>query len=148
MTDGNDAMEDETMRWHPWMDTPVAQGTEQGIEWRVTANDIAFAWNGYARIPDGHIWRNLNADDIAPLVDVYGGITYGPDRSGWIGFDTLQGNSSMILLDGTDLDERRREWCRRMGWPYVEPHKWTFEEVIEETRRMAVSIAANDPMRE
>lgn len=52
----------------------------------------------------------------------------------------------MIMLDGISLDERRREWCERMGWPYVEPHRWTFEEVVAETRRMARSINANDPL--
>ncbi|WP_152597184.1 hypothetical protein [Bifidobacterium saguini] len=127
--------------WRPWMESPVHKGIEDGVEWRVMANDVFFAWQGYAQ---RHVWRNLTADDIAPLVDVYGGITYGPDRYGWIGFDTLQGNSSMIRLDGTDLDEPRRVLCARMGWPWVEPHKWTCDEVEAETRRMAACIAVND----
>ena len=130
--------------WRPWMAEPVREGVEDGVEWRIIANEVFFAWQGYAHIPDGHVWRHLNADDIEPLVDVYGGVTYGPDQSGWIGFDTLQGNSSMIGLDGTDLDESRRELCEKMGWPWIEPHKWTCEEIEEETKRMAACIAAND----
>ncbi|MBT1164653.1 hypothetical protein [Bifidobacterium felsineum] len=130
--------------WHPWMDDPVRTGVTDGVEWRIVAHNVYFAWQGYARIPDGHVWRHLSADDLDPLVHVYGGITYGPDEEGWIGFDTLQGNSSMISLDGEDLDERRRALCAMMGWPYVEPHKWTCDEVEAETKRMAASIAAND----
>ncbi len=31
------------------------------------------------------------------------------------------------------------------GWrPWIEPHRWTCDEVEEETRRMAACIAAND----
>lgn len=79
-----------------------------------------------------------------PLVDVYGGVAYGPDRQGRIGFDTLQGNSSVIGLDGENLDALRRQLCERIGWPWVESHKWTCDEFEEEMKRMAACIAAND----
>lgn len=81
--------------WWPWMAEPVREGVEDGIQWQIMTNDVLFSWQGYAHIPDGHVRRHLNADDIEPLVDVYGGVTYGPDRQGRIGFDTLQGNSSL-----------------------------------------------------
>lgn len=95
--------------WWPWMAEPVREGVEDGIQWQIMANDVLFSWQGYAHIPDGHVRRHLNADDIEPLVDVYGGVTYGPDRQGRIGFDTLQGNSSVIGLDGENLDALRRQ---------------------------------------
>ena len=110
------------------MAEPVREGVEDGI----MANDVLFLWQGYAHIPDGHVRRHLNADGIEPLVDVYGGVAYGPDRQGRIGFDTLQGNSSVIGLDGENLDALRRQLCERMGWPWVEPHKWTCDKVEEE----------------
>lgn len=91
------------------MAEPVREGVEDGIQWQIMANDVLFSWQGYAHIPDGHVRRHLNADDIEPLVDVYGGVTYGPDRQGRIGFDTLQGNSSVIGLDGENLDALRRQ---------------------------------------
>ena len=84
--------------WWPWMAEPVREGVEDGIQWRIMANDVLFLWQGYAHIPDGHVRRHLNADGIEPLVDVYGGVAYGPDRQGRIGFDTLQGNSSFDVL--------------------------------------------------
>lgn len=123
--------------WWPWMAEPVREGVEDGIQWQIMANDVLFSWQGYAHIPDGHVRRHLNADDIEPLVDVYGGVTYGPDRQGRIGFDTLQGNSSVIGLDGENLDALRRQLCERIGWPWVESHKWTCDEVEEEMKRMA-----------
>lgn len=97
------------------MAEPVREGVEDGIQWQIMANDVLFSWQGYAHIPDGHVRRHLNADDIEPLVDVYGGVTYGPDRQGRIGFDTLQGNSSVIGLDGENLDALRRQLCERIG---------------------------------
>lgn len=66
------------------MAEPVREGVEDGIQWQIMANDVLFSWQGYAHIPDGHVRRHLNADDIEPLVDVYGGVTYGPDRQGRI----------------------------------------------------------------
>ncbi len=126
------------------MAEPVREGVTDGIRWRIVASDVLFSWQGYAHIPDGHVRRHLNADGIEPLVDVYVGVAYGPDRQGRIGFDTLQGNSSVIGLDGTDLDASRRQLCERMGWPWVEPHKWTCDKVEKETKRMAARIAAND----
>lgn len=123
--------------WWPWMAEPVREGVEDGIQWQIMANDVLFSWQGYAHIPDGHVRRHLNADNIEPLVDVYGGITYGPDRQGRIGFDTLQGNSSVIGLDGENLDALRRQLCERIGWPWVESHKWTCDEVEEEGHEWA-----------
>ena len=58
--------------WWPWMAEPVREGVEDGIQWQIMANDVLFSWQGYAHIPDGHVRRHLNADDIDPLVDVYG----------------------------------------------------------------------------
>lgn len=81
------------------------------------------------------------------LVDVFGGITYGPDPDGWIGFDVLQDDASLLALDGTDLDGGLRALCEGMGWPWREPHRWTCDEVEGEAKRMAACIGANDPMR-
>lgn len=93
------------------MAEPVREGVTDGIRWRIVASDVFFAWQGYAHIPDGHVWRGLKANDIEPLIDVYGDVAYGPDRQGRIGFDTLQGNSSVIGLDGTRRPPHREEPC-------------------------------------
>ena len=47
--------------WWPWMAEPVREGVEDGIQWRIMANDVLFLWQGYAHIPDGHVRRHLNA---------------------------------------------------------------------------------------
>lgn len=39
------------------MSEPVREGVTDGIRWRIVASDVFFAWQGYAHIPDGHVWR-------------------------------------------------------------------------------------------
>ena len=43
--------------------------------------------NGYVKLPPGHPNFGREYDDIE--VDVHGGLTYGCDSHGWVGFDTL-----------------------------------------------------------
>lgn len=65
-------------------------GEVDGIRWATCNAPFPPAVNGYALLPAGHPWRELDlqGEDYA-AVDVHGGITYGPDADGWIGFDYL-----------------------------------------------------------
>lgn len=60
------------------------------MEWETTDRHY---WCGYVRVPDDMEkvrWRSTldeEGDLISPDVDVWGGITYGPDQNGWVGFD-------------------------------------------------------------
>lgn len=120
--------------------SPVKEGISHGIPWRVLASPIAFTWNGYIRLPANHPWRIL--EDWRIPTDVHGGITYGPDWDGWVGFDTCHADDSTLMLDGTDMDADLRTFCDLMGIPAPEsPHRWTCEEVVAETRRLAHQAA-------
>lgn len=87
----------------------IERGTEDGIEWALLEAPFYGAVNGYARLPEGHPWRELDLMfDDCEVVDVHGGVTYGPDEQGWIGFDTLHawdiwpGKTPMFESDAYD----------------------------------------------
>ncbi len=66
------------------------RGVEDGIEWMVVEAPFHGAYNGYARLPQGHSWQELDLQgDDYEVVDIHGGITFGPEEGGWIGFDTM-----------------------------------------------------------
>ena len=57
-------------------------------------------WCGYVQIPDdlGPVrWRadydSKHDNILEPEVDVWGGITYGPNDEGWVGFDDAHARS-------------------------------------------------------
>jgi hypothetical protein len=109
---------------------PIETGTEDGILWRVVEAPLYGAANGYVELPEGHPWRDkeLQIEDSG-LVDVHGGVTYGPTADGWIGFDTLHafdvwpGSSQFMGPDRHDI-------------------AWTVEKVVAETKRLAVQVKA------
>ena len=108
--------------------TPLAQGTEDGIEWRVIEAPLYGAANGYVILPEGHPWREKELQFGDVDIDVHGGITYGPKDDGWIGFDTLHA------------------WDKWPGSPDfgIDEHDihWTVEMVVEETKRLAAQVKA------
>lgn len=76
-------------RWvaiHEW----VAHGLDCAI-----AASPGYGLTGYVRLPDGH---QLTREQIDTL-DVHGGVTYGPDNLGWIGFDTQHLGDAWLVSD-------------------------------------------------
>lgn len=72
----------------PWDDIEVVDtGVKLGIRWLTAHNGLYGAVNGYVKVPSWHPWFGLYCDCIP--VDVHGGLTYGCNQRGWIGFDTL-----------------------------------------------------------
>lgn len=80
------------------LENTVREGIMDNIIWRIAAHSKFFTWNGYVNLPENHPWRNV--DDWQIPTQVHGGITYGPDRDGWIGFDMMAAHDSVITLDG------------------------------------------------
>lgn len=121
--------------------SPVAEGVEDGINWVTKSAPVYGAVNGYVQLPEGHPWRE--AADIQhgnPDIDVHGGITYGVDENGWIGFDTLH---------AFDRWPGEAEYWRRRGQPGLahpenEAHAkyWMPELVADEARKLARLAAA------
>lgn len=107
----------------------VARWQHEGVECAihyVPGYDIS---NGYCFIPDGHplehsdVWEDPFAFDT--LLDVHGGVTFGPEKTEGghvVGFDTNHFNDYSAISNP-------------LG------RRWSIDDVIEETNRMAVQIA-------
>lgn len=86
-----------------------------GLECKILRTDLGH-WCGYVRAPDDlppTRWQS-NYDEklglLDPDVDVWGGVTYGPDDEGWVGFDDAHARSLVDHSDEeTDRDAVREE---------------------------------------
>jgi hypothetical protein len=106
---------------------PLERGVENGVEWFTYTAPLFGAVNGYAHLPEGHPWRDLDLqlDDWDKGPKIHGGVTYGPTAEGWVGFDTLHAGDY---------------------WPGAPRHfgddrEWTSEQVADEARSLARQIA-------
>lgn len=109
--------------------------------------------NGYVRLPDEFRGRPLCGDDMD--VRVHGGVTYGADDDGWIGFDTAHAGDSWLDPDVPESDHDRvtRELAQRDP-EYAELHErrsvadmhsewlsiWTLERLRAEVERFAAEV--------
>jgi hypothetical protein len=99
--------------------------THAGLDCRIIHTDLGH-WCGYVRRPEDaepirwtSDWDSNYDDFLEAEVDVFGGITYGPDDDGWVGFDDAH---RVNLVDERDEDTDR-------------------EAVKAETERLAEQIA-------
>lgn len=83
-----------------------------GLECKILQTDLGH-WCGYVRIPDdlGPVrWTsdyNSKHDEVIEAeVDVWGGITYGPDDDGWVGFDDAHSRDLADYILGGDASDR------------------------------------------
>jgi hypothetical protein len=105
----------------------VARGVEDGVPWCLVPHPRnEGAYNGYAQLPPRLRALPVNWDRY---VHVHGGLTYGPDASGWIGFDTGHFGDVWNAADLSHAPE--------IGVTY-----WSWNRVSEETRRLAAQVAA------
>jgi hypothetical protein len=105
----------------------VDSGVEDGIKWITLVSPIPPAMNGYVQLPPDHPWRV--ADLAEQFAKIHGGITYGPDGDGWIGFDTL--HSGDRWPGGLFEKFPRAQWH----------NDWTPALVAEEARDLARQVA-------
>lgn len=111
----------------------------------------AMGINGYVHLPLFHPWRDLDLQlrDIG-TVDVHGGITYGPDDEGWIGFDTCH---AFDVWSKEEYERFGAEWNdghTRMFEGYkntderLRYRRWTVNQVKIETTELARQVAEAD----
>lgn len=119
--------------------------TAHDLECAVLLAPMGCSFNGYVRLPDDHGYRKLGYDDIP--VDVHGGLTYGADVDGWVGFDTMHGWDiwSEVELEraGVSMDERARRVHDGM---FVTSHPqwrqdWSLERLKGEVESLAKQLA-------
>jgi hypothetical protein len=105
---------------------------------------LAFV-NGYVQVPEGHPARGLSYTRLYKVTDVHGGLTYGGDEDGWVGFDTGHSGDHWSIGDldraGVEIAPGMREWHKRLGVDH-DPTFWTVELLVAETERLAEQLAA------
>ena len=84
--------------------------------------------SGYIDLPDNHPWLQTDPT-INPNIDVHGGITYHQGRV--IGFDTNH------FTDSYHPESKLYKLNIAHGCPIPPGHVWSWEEVTEETKRLA-----------
>lgn len=94
----------------------------------------------------GYVKTSLTGhyDDYQQTFDVHGGLTYGPDEGGWLGFDCAHAGDACFTADGEPLEghgtKTELEMRERLGdreWQ----HDWRPQDVVEETRNLADQVA-------
>lgn len=99
-----------------------------GLDCAMVDSNIGFV-NGYVRLPEGHVARSATYDQINRTVSIHGGLTYGVDADGWVGFDTGHGGDY---------------------WPGMDPkyfygpaeRTWDMERLTAEVESLASQLAA------
>ena len=132
--------------------------TTKGIPCATRLGGMA-GMNGYGQLPAGSPHRAGDHDDIHLLV--HGGLTYGPDESGWIGFDTGHAfdvwRREEILKVKRFMADRPEAWkgwlkrwdclSERLTAPFDNARYkndniiWTYERLKIETTDLAVQVA-------
>jgi hypothetical protein len=88
----------------------VRRWTHAGLDCAMIDSEIGFI-NGYVRLPDEHVARHAGYDQINRSIRVHGGLTYGTDRDGWVGFDTgHSGDHGPSLPTKSHLGPAERTW--------------------------------------
>jgi len=97
----------------------VERFEQAGLNCKIIRTDLGH-WCGYVQIPDGlgpirwtFDYDSKHNEVLDAEVDVWGGITYGPDGDGWVGFDDAHSRSLMDHKDGeTDREAVRAETAK------------------------------------
>jgi hypothetical protein len=103
----------------------IAEGVEDGIQWKILPHPRMSHMNGYVRLPEGHPFEVLDYDDID--VSVHGGLTA---HAGDIWTD------DELISHGME---------NTMPYPYslfpdMEPKQWTLQLIVEETKNLAHQV--------
>ncbi len=104
--------------------------THAGLDCAAIDSGIGFI-NGYVRIPDEHVARTATYDQINRAISVHGGLTYGTDADGWVGFDTGHSGDKWPGLT-SKYDAPATNWGR----------EWDVDLLTKETESLAEQIAA------
>jgi len=87
-----------------------------GLDCKVVKTDMGH-WCGYVRRPEDvepvrwtSDYDSKHDEVIDAEVEVWGGVTYGPDDEGWVGFDDAHARD---LVDQSELAENSREAVRQ-----------------------------------
>jgi hypothetical protein len=102
-----------------------ADHTEQfrhaGLDCEIVRQDRGH-WCGYVQIPVGlgpvrwtSDYDSKHEEVLAAEVDVWGGITYGPDDEGWVGFDDAHARSLVDHRDQNSTESAVKQETQRLA---------------------------------
>lgn len=125
---------------------PVEAWQAYGLRCSITFGLLCF--NGYVRIP-GNLYSPEAADRV---LQASGGITYGPDDEGWVGFDTGHAGdywapddlASYISPQVLELANTMRGIAER----YPGGHRWTLDDLREAVEDLAQQVAVALDLRD
>ena len=101
---------------------------------------------GYVHLPEKPPWRELDLQgDDCEIVEVHGGITFGPHITGWIGFDSYHAfdvwdETSTTLVDGRVLAWKEQpDYLVSLPATDSDTH-WTWERMVAELAYVAEQV--------
>ena len=109
-------------------------------------------WTGYAQTSLSGFTESDLYGHGHRLIEAHGGVTYGPDADGWVGFDTAHAGDLCLNEDGepwgTMYVEHGREPTELRRYGSVEAcerasdcNVWRLKDVREETERLAEQLS-------
>lgn len=87
-----------------------------------------------------YVQTTLDHEEIDDNVQVHWGITYGPDNSGWIGFDMNHPGDVCLDEDGVELPACMTEAAAGRGHPDIETVAWRPRDVREAAESLAEQL--------
>lgn len=111
----------------------VKEWTHHGIDCKIVKIDLGH-YCGYVKAP------NPDELDMAhgyPDLDAHGGITYGPDNDGWVGFDTAHAWDVCVDENGELFGTMEPMYDKGCEASIV----WTPESVEEEVEQVAEQLS-------
>ena len=130
----------------------IHEGTAHGLPVRIKEfGRHGRYWQcGYVQLPNGHPWRDLDLQfEQNDVVQIRGGITFGPTGDGWIGFDTNKHHDTWPNADPTPMELLPYDASGTMAWfndlfgallqrgAGDDPVTWTEDMMRAETERLA-----------
>ena len=105
-----------------------------GLSCRIVRMDLGH-WCGYVQIPDDLVQVRWTTDYDSKYnevleadVDVWGGITYGPDDDGWVGFDDAHARSLVDHREQNSNKSAVKQEAQRLAEQIVHLNADTMQE--------------------
>lgn len=163
----SDYTSNDAMRWVPdgkpveleqakpenpdWVSTnPLREWQHAGLKCAIHVGPAGDYLCGYVQVPRDNPAFGAPGDRVDGVVDAHGGLTYGPDRYGWIGFDTGHAfdhwSISELESAGAAITDELLASRARLG----ELHEicgrapvlaWTVQKLIDETNSLASQLS-------
>lgn len=115
----------------------IQTGVVDGHRYKVVQNPNLGHFCGYVETTFSDEWSYTELNPGFKLIDCHGGLTYGVDSRGYIGFDCAHAGD-VCILDGETVTDHAMSTTK----------EWTPDDVAEECERLARQIRAIETFAE